>query len=50
MWDIGRNEWDPLEGDEILEVVTLSLDGSNLEAIFFQGLWTKNDEIKTIYV
>jgi len=27
MWDIGRDEWDPLEGGEILEVVTLSLDG-----------------------
>ncbi|KAH1238332.1 hypothetical protein GmHk_08G023013 [Glycine max] len=48
MWDIGGDEWDPLEGAEIIEVATLSLDELDLEAILFTDYGQKNDEIETI--
>ena len=48
MWNIGGDEWDPLEGTGILEVATLSLDEPDLESIFFTDYGQKNDEIETI--
>jgi len=41
MWDIGGDEWDPLEGIGILEIGTLSLDEPVIEAILFQWRWTR---------
>lgn len=50
MWDIGGDERDPFEGGDTLEVATLFLDESDLEAFFsvFTDDGQENDDIDTL--
>lgn len=46
--NISRDEWDPLEGVGILQVVILSLDEPVTEVILLSDSGQENDEIETV--
>ena len=48
--DIGGDEWDSIEGVEILDVVILSLDKLDLKAILLTNYGQKNYEIEIVRV
>ncbi|CAL5211332.1 unnamed protein product [Lathyrus oleraceus] len=50
MWDIGGDEWSLSDGVDILEVVSLSLDEPNMEAIIFTKDEEGNSDIDTVRV
>ena len=50
MWDIGGDEWDLFDVVDIFEVVSLSLDKPELEAVLFNDIMIYEYFLSVIYL